>query len=132
MIVLNKGTSIFSQGVRGDVTKAQPDGRVVNVQFMLGANEVKDDDWAKCKEHGVVQYLVGQGTLVEQDSRPLSKRSEKLAVALVSQTFDPDLLAKWHEDDARPVVRKAIADQMKTCTLTDEDRKALTGDKDGD
>ena len=130
MIVLNKGTSIFSQGLRGTPTTARPEGVTDHVQFMVGANEVDDEKWEKCKGNAIVQHMLSEGTLVEQDSRPLSKRSEKLALALVKQTFDPELLAKWHEDDQRPGVRKAISEQLKECTLSDDDRKKLNGEED--
>lgn len=135
MIVLNKGTSIFSQGLH--VFEKDKDGKAVavahkmkSVRFMLGANEVSDDDWEQCKKYEIVQHLLGKGDLVEQDSRPISKRPEKLAIALVRGTYDADLLARWHEDDKRPAVQKAISDQIKECTLSDEDRAALKGEKD--
>lgn len=133
MIVLNTGTSIFQTSIHQfetkDGVKTTIPHRAKNVRLILGANDIPDADWEEAKKLAVVQHLMSEGTFVEQDNRSLNKRPEKLAVALIKKTFDPDLLAKWHEDDARPEIRKAISAQLKECTLTDEDRKKLRGEK---
>jgi hypothetical protein len=130
MLVLNKMAHIITQGIH--VFQQDKEGAQVAVPNKMkkvvlkpGANEVDDALWEKCKKSKIVAFYVENGDLVEQDSRPLSKRPESSACALVKQTWDPEMLARWHQDDERPAVRKAISDQIKQCTLTDEDRKKL-------
>jgi hypothetical protein len=134
MIVRSKLPGIFTQGLHlfkmgKDGNKEAIPNKMKNVRFMPGVNEIADADWEECKTHKVVQHHTEKGDLIEQDNRPIQKRSEKLAVTLVKDTFDVELLTKWHEDDSRPEVRKAISVQLKECTLSDEDRKMLKGEQ---
>lgn len=91
------------------------------VRLMPGKNQVDDSDWTEMQKVQAIKTYMEEKNLQELDGRPLSERSEKEAIAIVKDTHDHELLAKWREDDSRAGVRKAIAKQLGEITPTKEE-----------
>src|SRR6266852_6067802 len=97
-------------------------------RFMPGNNEIDAKDWEQVREILSIQYYLEAGDFKELGGNSLTKRSDKEALALVSNTYDLELLSKWREDDLRDGVKKAINKQISKITLTPEEVKKAQGD----
>lgn len=99
--------------------------------FEPGANELSSADWQRISAGDYAQALIARGVLVSREpsvpeaaqtsAAPINRRPDDLdalkpgaATKLVSETTDPELLAKWLEVEARSYVRKAIVKQRYT------------------
>lgn len=78
-----------------------------------GANEVPGEVWEKLRNHKVIKaHLEAQPPrLIADEKESLKDISTERAVAIVKDTFNKDLLAKWREQDIPDVVRAAIVAQ---------------------
>ncbi len=97
-------------------------------RFMPGNNEIDAKDWEQVREILSIQYYLEAGDFKELGGNSLTKRSDKEALALVSNTYDLELLSKWREDDLRDGVKKAINKQISKITLTPEEVKKAQGE----
>jgi hypothetical protein len=61
-----------------------------------------------------------------EESKPLNELSERQALKVVKETFAPDLLATYREQDSRPKVRKAIDEK-----IAETDAAVAKGKSDG-
>lgn len=100
-----------------------------NDDFTLfpGVNDVKDEAWEKIKALKSIKLMIEEEELIEHDSRPLEKRTEKEANRLIKDTNNAALLKRWRTDDTRPGVQEAIAAQLAELTPTAEERLRASG-----
>src|SRR6266849_2622426 len=97
-------------------------------RFMPGNNEIATQDWEQVRELLSIQYYLEAGDFKELGGNSLAKRSDKEALALVSNTYDVELLNKWREDDLRDGVKKASIKQIGKLPLTPEKIKTGKGE----
>ncbi|TDX48280.1 hypothetical protein [Orenia marismortui] len=88
---------------------------VGDVSLNIGANVVKEEEWAKVKKHPVVKGWLDMGT-VEVEEGDLSDINEikpiSKAVEVIESTFDEKQLLEWKEQADRKGVKEAIDKQI--------------------
>lgn len=68
----------------------------------------------------------------KQESVDLTGFGAKDAAAIVKQTLNKELLEQWAESDNRPLVRRAVEQQLKKLTIVPKKQGTDDGDDAGD
>lgn len=121
MIVKNNRASIVYLGNGKDA-----------VRLMPGNNLVDAEAWAEAMKNKIAKLIVKEGTVevVDKKADDLSDLAPAKAAKIVSQIYDPELLAQLSEDEQRAAVLKALGAQKKLMELpTDEDVKKFDAEK---
>lgn len=141
MLIKNTTTSIISlPGVDGEA----------HGRLLPGMNDVKAADWKAAEPSMALHLERGAVEVVEVDSEEpgqpgstsdaasVATMAQKVALKLIAETFDRDLLKRWESEESeankRPKVLAAISAQLEavalkkpssTVELTDDEAEAL-------
>lgn len=92
---------------------------LIHVKFMVGGvHEVRESDWKKVADHPIVQLYLADRVLevimTTPDDVPTMIDGVGVipAISLIENTLDLPMLIRWQQNDTRPPVLKAIADQI--------------------
>ena len=101
------------------------------VTLMPGTNEIKNDVWAKMKDHPTMKQLITDGTLEvvgkeTDDHLDINTLSQNDAKKLVSDSTSLPLLETFLKEEKRAVVRKDIDDQIKKLKAAPQYRESAT------
>lgn len=80
-----------------------------------GNNDVEDAVWERWRKHEIVGHHLKAKRLVmvKRSLKDLSSlKTDEAAVAVVKETFDPELLKSWLASEKRGAVQKAVSEQL--------------------
>ncbi len=93
-----------------------------------GVNEVAAEQWEEAKKLNSINLQIDEGDFVEQGINPITARTVDNAKTLIKQTYNKELLEKWLVEDTRDSVKSAVSQQLKSITLTDDEKKKARGE----
>jgi hypothetical protein len=103
-----------------------------NVKILPGLNTLTDKQWSQIKDHpkvaaavesGLLEIIEGpaaKGQKPKDEIESLAKYDQNTAISAVGGQMDASVLASWRKGEKRPMVLKAIKDQLEAVKKADE------------